>query len=71
MLTQTRAKYLWSIRGIQNSIPHAFAHKFECNPVLRDDGLTKNEDDHVNILWAEMNGSSCWKDAFHRILRGE
>lgn len=71
MLTRERAAYLWSKRGLQCTIPRSFAEKFECNPVLYEDGLTRNENDHVHIVWDTMDGSSCWQDAFHKIRKGK
>lgn len=55
MLTQARAKEIWSKRGIQNEVSHA---------------MTEDEQNEILREWKLMDGRFSWMDAFFRFLNG-
>jgi len=52
----TRAQEIWASRGFCWDL---------------DKRLTPGEDAYVRKVWDTMSGTTCWMDAFFRILNGK
>lgn len=70
-MTKERAQYVLKYQNQFGGFRYAFKHEFvgEHTPLF-DDGITKEEDDFIRMVWTLMPGSTSYYDAVKTIAEG-